>query len=74
MRTKDQNEKPFIPPDTCPHIDRVLELAELLKTIEDPSLKDQCYTIIESEMEYIRASNSLLRSASKYWYEHRKKV
>ena len=71
-------EKLPIPPLTCPHIDRVLELTEsIVNLIQDDDISEdvmQGYkNIINAEMEFIRTANDELRIASKHWYDEYKK-
>ena len=71
-------EKKPIPPLTCPHIDRVLEVIESIVNLsKDPETSEEILlkykNIIEAEMEFIRTSNDELRVASKHWYDEYKK-
>jgi len=62
--------KPFIPPNTCPHIDRISDLVdEIGECVDDIRLLEQLTNTIKAELEYIRRSNELLRTASKYWHD-----
>ena len=62
-------EKPNIPPDSCDHIDRVVELMESLLNGKDPEVNSGYTNIIKEEMEIIRTINIQLRAASKFWYD-----
>ena len=62
-------EKPNIPPDSCDHIDRVVELMESLLNGKDPEVNSGYTHIIKEEMEIIRTINIQLRTASKFWYD-----
>tara|TARA_R110000824_G_scaffold346887_1_gene533746 strand:+ start:795 stop:1010 length:216 start_codon:yes stop_codon:yes gene_type:complete len=62
-------EKPNIPPDSCDHIDRVVELMESLLNGKDPEVNSGYTNIIKEEMEIIRTINIQLRTASKFWYD-----
>jgi hypothetical protein len=62
-------EKPNIPPDSCDHIDRVVELVESLLDGEDPKINSGYTNIIKEEMEIIRTINIQLRTASKFWHD-----
>jgi len=70
-------DKPVIPPNTCPHIDRVIELIDnFVKNMpsssswhNDQNLFEKYCSIIKEELEYIRRSNELLRTASKFWHD-----
>ena len=67
-------EKPNIPPDSCDHIDRVIELAENLVGEMDADIRNGYTNIIKEEMEMVRTINTQLRTASKFWHDkHRKK-
>ena len=66
--------KPNIPPDSCDHIDRVIELAENLVGEMDADIRNGYTNIIIEEMEMVRTINTQLRTASKFWHDkHRKK-
>ena len=62
-------EKPNIPPDSCDHIDRGVELVESLLDGEDSEINSGYTKIIKEEMEMIRTINIQLRAASKFWYD-----
>ena len=62
-------EKPNIPPDSCDHIDRVVELVESLLDGEDPKINSGYTNIIKEEMEIIRTINIQLRTVSKFWHD-----
>jgi hypothetical protein len=66
--------KPNIPPDSCDHVDRVIELAENLVGEMDADIRNGYTNIIKEEMEMVRTINTQLRTASKFWHDkHRKK-
>jgi hypothetical protein len=62
-------EKPNIPPDSCDHIDRVVELVENLSEEEDSEISSSYAEIIKEEMDMIRTINTQLRIASRFWYD-----
>ena len=66
-----------IPPLTCPHINRVIELVEeIVNLSKEPEtsqdILEKYKNIITTEMEFIRTSNDELRESGKYWYEQSK--
>ena len=66
-----------VPPLTCPHIDRVIELVEsIINLSKEPEtssdILERYKDIIVTEMELIRTSNDELRESGKYWYEQSK--
>jgi hypothetical protein len=62
--------KPPIPPITCPHIDRVMDLIDdILELKDNKSLLENQIDIIKAELEFIRTSNDQLRIASKHWHD-----
>ena len=61
-------EKPNIPPESCDHIDRVLELVTILATEKNVEISERYIDIIEQELEMIRLINLQLRRASEFWY------
>ncbi len=66
-----------IPPLTCPHINRVIELVEeIVNLSKEPEtsqdILEKYKMIITTEMEFIRTSNDELRESGKYWYEQSK--
>ena len=65
--------KPNIPPDSCDHIDRVIELAENLVGEMDADIRNGYTNIIKEEMEMVRTINTQLRTASKFWHDKYKK-
>ena len=65
--------KPNIPPDSCEHIDRVMELAENLVSEKNLDIRTGYSKIIEEELELIRTINIQLREASKFWYDKYKR-
>jgi len=65
--------RPNIPPDSCAHIDRVIELADRLSEEFNSDMCIGYNNVIKEELELIRIINTQLREASKYWYDKRKK-
>jgi|TARA_R110002020_G_scaffold2488_1_gene11656 hypothetical protein len=65
--------KPNIPPDSCDHIDRVMELSDKLVDEEDTEIRTGYGNIIKEEVELMRTINTQLRIASKFWYDRHKK-
>lgn len=61
--------KPNIPPDSCGHIDRVIELADSLISEKDSEIRTGYSKIIEEELELVRTINTQLREASKFWHD-----
>ena len=66
-------KKPNVPPESCPHIDRVLELVTGLSIEEDKGISERYIDIIEQELEMVRSINIQLRYASKFWYDKYKR-
>lgn len=66
-------EKPSIPPESCEHIDRILELVTTLSTEKNEKISERYIDIIEQELEMIRSINIQLRYASKFWYNKYKR-
>jgi hypothetical protein len=66
-------EKPNIPPESCEHVDRILELVTTLSTEKNEEISERYIDIIEQELEMIRLINIQLRYASKFWYDKRKR-
>jgi len=62
-----------VPEDTCPHIDRAIELAELLESAceenSTDSLKAKYVDALKAELEITRESNELLRECGRHWYK-----
>jgi hypothetical protein len=65
--------KPNIPPDSCDHIDRVIELSERIADETDFQIAAAYHNVVREECELIRTINTQLRTASKFWYDKRKK-
>ena len=65
--------KPNIPPDSCDHIDRVIELSDKLVDEEDVEIRTGYGNIIKEEVELMRTINIQLRTSSKFWYDKHKK-
>jgi len=66
-------DKPNIPPESCEHIDRVMELSESLAAETDDEICAGYNSIIKEECELIRTINSQLRVASKFWHDRYKR-
>ncbi len=66
-------EKPNIPPESCEHIDRVLELATTLSIEKNKGISERYIDIIEQELEMVRSINIQLRYASKFWHDKYKR-
>ena len=62
-------EKPNIPPDSCGHIDRMIELLENISTEDNEEIRTGYTNIVEKELELVRTINSQLREASKFWHD-----
>ena len=65
--------KPNIPPDSCDHIDRVIELSDKLVDEEDVEIRTGYGNILKEEVELMRTINIQLRTASKFWHDKHKK-
>ena len=65
--------KPNIPPDSCDHGDRVIELSENLVGEQDADMRTGYINIMKEEMEIIRTINLQLRTASKFWHDKYKR-
>ena len=65
--------KPNIPPDSCDHVDRVIELSENLVGEQDADMRTGYINIMKEEMEIIRTINLQLRTASKFWQDKYKR-
>jgi len=65
--------KPNIPPDSCDHIDRVIELSDKLVDEEDVEIRTGYGNILKEEVELMRTINIQLRTSSKFWYDKHKK-
>ena len=62
-------EKPNIPPDSCGHIDRMIELLEDTSTEDNEEIRTGYISIVKEGLELVRTINSQLREASKFWYD-----
>tara|TARA_R100000781_G_scaffold76345_3_gene47457 strand:- start:3645 stop:3866 length:222 start_codon:yes stop_codon:yes gene_type:complete len=62
-------EKPNIPPDSCDHIDRMIELLENISTEDNEEIRTGYTNIVKEELELVRTINSQLREASKFWHD-----
>jgi len=71
-------ERRPIPPLTCDHIDRTIELVREVREMAkqcsiglgvSDNIIDLYVSVIEAELEVIRQSNDELRVASKFWYD-----
>ena len=70
-----KKESPGIPPDTCPYLDRIIEVVEDLSALvldNNTQVANELTTLVKNEVEYVRKSNEILRTSSKYWYDHHK--
>jgi len=65
--------KPVIPEDTCPYIDLIQEMLDNIVKQEDKDWRGEQAELAKTLLEHVRASNSKLRSASKYWYDQANK-
>ncbi len=65
--------KPNIPPDSCDHIDRVIELSDKLVDEEDVEIRTGYGNILKEEVELMRTINIQLRTASKFWHDKHKR-
>ena len=66
-------EKPNIPPESCEHIDRILELVTTLSIEKNKGISERYIDIIEQELEMVRSINIQLRYASKFWHDKYKR-
>ena len=66
-------EKPNIPPESCEHVDRILELVTTLSTEKNEEISERYIDIIEQELEMVRSINIQLRYASKFWHDKYKR-
>jgi len=70
-------DKPFIPPDTCPYINHIIDLVESLevnKAAKNRDFTERTCKIIYEELELLRLANSSLRNASYFWKNQYDKV
>jgi hypothetical protein len=70
-------DKPFIPPDTCPYINHIMDLVESLEVNNSFKNKDfieRTCKVIYEELELLRLANSSLRNASYFWKKEYDKV
>lgn len=76
MRTTRSKKIPFVPPNTCPYIDRVIELVNDMEELNNNNNEDwnnTLATLIKAHLEYIRSANEKLRESGRYWHEECKK-
>ncbi len=76
-RTISNIKKPPIPPLTCNHIDRIIELVDSMSNLAkdadcDQQMIEMFRDVVRAECELVREANDQLRSSSKYWYDRRK--
>jgi|GEM_PF-1433021 len=72
-----KKESPGIPPDTCPYLDRMIEVVEDLSALvkdNKTEVANELTVLIKNELEYIRKANETLRESSKYWYDRHKEA
>ena len=62
-------EKPNIPPDSCGHIDRMVDLLEDISTEDNEEIRMGYTSVVKEELELVRTMNSQLREASKFWHD-----
>ena len=55
------------PPDTCPYINFIQEVLDQIKDKNKSKTMEAQIQLINDTLEYIRDSNSQLRSCGKYW-------
>ena len=70
-----KKDSPGIPPDTCPYLDRLIEVVEDLSVLAHANkteVANELTTLVKNEIEYIRKANEILRESSKYWYDYHK--
>ena len=65
---------PVIPEDTCPYIDLVQDILDKMVKQENKEWRGEQAEIAKSLLEHIRASNTKLRSASKYWHDQTNRI
>ena len=73
-RTAKSKKIPYVPPNTCPYIDRVIELLNDMTELNNDN-EDWMNTLamlIKAHMEYIRSANEKLRESGRYWHEEYK--
>ena len=63
-----KKSSPEIPTNTCPYIDFAKDIISEIKDESTSSLLEQKIDLLETNLEYIRSSNELLRKSSSYWY------
>ena len=71
------NKPPPLPPDTCPHINNCIEYVQALVSNRDnQKISNEWFTLLEtvilSELELIRNSNSELRELALF-YKNKKR-
>ena len=72
-----KRKSPGIPPDTCPYLDRMIEVVEDLSALvkdNKTGIANELTTLIKNELEYVRKANETLRESSKYWYDRHKEA
>ena len=61
------DKEPETPPDTCPYINFIQEVLDQIKDKNKSNTMEAQIQLINDTLEYIRDSNSQLRSCGKYW-------
>ena len=83
MATKSQDTRfaqikknsPGVPPETCAYLDRIIEVVNDLSSLvrdEKKSVAEELNSLLQNEIDYIRAAYDTLRNSSKYWYDKHK--
>ena len=70
-----KKNSPGVPPETCAYLDRIIEVVNDLSSLvrdEKKSVAEELNSLIQNEIDYVRAANDTLRNSSKYWYDHHK--
>jgi hypothetical protein len=62
-----EENQPEIPPDTCAYINFIQEVLDQIKDQYRSKFLSSQIQLINDTLEYIRESNSALRSSGKYW-------
>lgn len=62
-----EENQPEIPPDTCTYINFIQEVLDQIKDQHRSKFLTSQIQLINDTLEYIRESNSALRSSGKYW-------
>tara|TARA_Y100000310_G_scaffold323383_1_gene383640 strand:+ start:1156 stop:1449 length:294 start_codon:yes stop_codon:yes gene_type:complete len=70
-----KKNSPGVPPETCAYLDRIIEVVNDLSSLvrdEKKSVAEELNSLIQNEIDYVRAANDTLRNSSKYWYDNHK--